>query len=95
MGGVNMSKNSMYNDLVKCKIFNATDVESTKIYENDIVIESEYANVNKKYKIETDNMSNNDIIISLLAKQTLYIKTIKNISVLILILYILGIIVLK
>ena len=43
-----MSKNNMYNDLVKCKIFNAIDTDDTKIYENDIVVESEYDNINKK-----------------------------------------------
>lgn len=90
-----MSKNNMYNDLVKCNIFKSIDIENTKTYENDIIVDSEYSNINKRYKIETDNMTNEEVIISLLAKQTLYIKTIKNITVFILILTLLGIVIIN
>lgn len=76
-----MSKNRMYNDLVKCKIIKATNIEDTKVFENDTVITSEYANDNKKYKLEMDNMTNEEIIIALLAKQTLHLNTIKGILV--------------
>ena len=30
-----MSKINMYRDLVKCKVFNAVDVENTKVYEDE------------------------------------------------------------
>ena len=91
-----MSKNDMYNDLVKCKIFNAIDIEKDdeKVFENDIIVNSEYANVNKKYKIENNNMTNEEVIIALLAKQTLYIKTIKNVIIFIGVLAFLSIIIL-
>ncbi len=74
-----MSKINMYRDLVKCKVFNAIDVENTKVYENDIVIDDESINVNREYKVETDNMTDEEVIIALLAKQNLILKTIKNI----------------
>lgn len=87
-----MSKNSMYNDLVKCNIFNVTDIENTKVYEDDTVINSEYANDTKKYKVETDGMNNEEVIIALLAKQTLYMKMIKNVVVATFVLAVLGVI---
>lgn len=74
-----MSKINMYRDLVKCKVFNAVDVENTKVYENDIVIDDESINVNREFKVETDNMTDEEVIIALLAKQNLILKTIKNI----------------
>lgn len=86
-----MSKTNMYQDLVKAGIFNKTDIENTKIFENDIIIDDESVNINKKYKIETDNMSNEEVIIALLAKQNIQLKTIKNIMVFIAIVVILGI----
>lgn len=85
-----MSKNSMYNDLVKCKIIKATNVEETKVFEYDTVITSEYANDNKKYKVEMDNMTNEEIIIALLAKQTLHLNIIKGILVFVLAMSILS-----
>ena len=80
-----MSKNNMYNDLVEIGVFGKIDTEKTKVFENDIVIESKYANDNKKYKIDTDNMTNEEIIISLLAKQNLQLKRIGNILIVVLI----------
>ena len=80
-----MSKNNMYNDLVENGIFKKIDVEDTKVFENDIVIESKYMNDNKKYKVDTDNMTNDEIIISLLAKQNLQLKKIGNILIVVLI----------
>lgn len=74
-----MSKINMYRDLVKCKVFNAVDVENTKVYENDIVIDDESINVNREFKVVTDNMTDEEVIIALLAKQNLILKTIKNI----------------
>ena len=74
-----MRKEELYNLLVENNVYSKIDVEHTKVFENDIVIED--SNTNKKYKIETNDMSKDDIIIALLAKQTLYIKTIKNIIV--------------
>ena len=76
-----MSKNIMYNDLVKCGIIKAINIEETKVFENDTVIDSEYINDNKKYKIETDNMTNDEMIISLLAKQTLHLNVIKKLMI--------------
>ena len=74
-----MLKNDFYNLLINNNIYSKKDINETKIFENDIVIEDVYFNSNKKFKIETDGMSNEEIIISLLAKQTLYIRTIKNV----------------
>ncbi len=80
-----MSKINMYRDLVKCKVFNAVDVENTKVYENDIVIDDESINVNREFKVETDNMTDEEVIIALLAKQNFknnqeYIKLFRNID---------------
>lgn len=74
-----MSKISMYRDLVKCKVLDIVDTENTKVYENDIVISDENVNVSKEYKVETDNMTDEEIIMALLAKQNLMLNTIKNI----------------
>ena len=79
-----MYKINMYRDLVRLVIFHKTDVENTKVFENDVVIDDEYINLNgaaRKYKVETDNMTNEEIIIALLAKQNLQLKTIKNILI--------------
>lgn len=80
-----MSKNDMYNDLVETGIFDKIDVEKTKVFENDIIIKSKYANDHKKYKVDTDNMTNEEIIISLLAKQNLQLKRISTILIVVLI----------
>lgn len=80
-----MSKNNMYNDLVETGIFEKIDIEKTKVFENDIVINSKYANDHKKYKIDTDSMTNEEIIIALLAKQNLQLKKIGNILIVVLI----------
>lgn len=69
----------MYRDLVKCKVLDIVDTENTKVYENDIVISDENVNVSKEYKVETDNMTDEEIIMALLAKQNLMLNTIKNI----------------
>lgn len=74
-----MSKISMYRDLVKCKVLDIVDTENTKVYENDIVISDKNVNVSKEYKVETDNMTDEEIIMALLAKQNLMLNTIKNI----------------
>lgn len=80
-----MSKNDMYNDLVEIGIFEKIDAEKTKVFENDIIIESKYVNDRKKYKVDTDNMTNEEIIISLLAKQNLQLKKIGSILIIVLI----------
>lgn len=80
-----MSKNDMYNDLVEIGIFEKIDTEKTKVFENDIIIESKYVNDRKKYKVDTDNMTNEEIIISLLAKQNLQLKKIGSILIIVLI----------
>ncbi len=72
-----MKKEELYNLLLDNKIYFKVDEDETKVFENDVVIKDEYSG--KNYKIETNDMSKEDIIIALLAKQTLYIKTIKNI----------------
>ena len=72
-----MKKEELYNLLLDNKIYFKVDEDETKVFENDVVIKDEYSG--KNYKIETNDMSKEDIIIELLAKQTLYIKTIKNI----------------
>ncbi len=88
-----MSKTNMYNDLVKCEVFGRKNIEETKVFENDIIIEDENININRKYKIETDNMTNEEVIISLLAKQTLQLKSLCRIlSVLLFLSIVLGII---
>ena len=74
-----MEKVELFNLLIENNIYSKIDAEKTKVYENDIVIED--CNLNKRFKIETNDLSNDDIIIALLAKQTLYIKTIKNVIV--------------
>lgn len=90
---VNMSKNNMYNDLVENGIFEKIDIEDTRVYENDIVIESKYMNDSKKYKIVTDDLTNEEIIISLIAKQNLYLKKIINILLFSILITIIGIII--
>lgn len=72
-----MKKDELYNLLLDNNIYFKVDEDETKVFENDVVIKDEYSG--KNYKIETNDMSKEDIIIALLAKQTLYIKTIKNI----------------
>lgn len=72
-----MKKEELYNLLLDNNIYFKVDEDETKVFENDVVIKDEYSG--KNYKIETNDMSKEDIIIALLAKQTLYIKTIKNI----------------
>ena len=72
-----MKKEELYNLLLDNKIYFKVDEDETKFFENVVVIKDEYSG--KNYKIETNDMSKEDIIIALLAKQTLYIKTIKNI----------------
>ena len=74
-----MRKEELYYLLVENNVYSKIDVDKTKVFENDIIIED--PSVNKKFKIETNDMSKDDIIIALLAKQTLYIKTIKNVIV--------------
>lgn len=74
-----MKKEELYNLLTENNIYSKIDVDKTKVYENDIVIDD--CNLNKRFKIETNDLSNVDIIIALLAKQTLYIKTLKNVIV--------------
>lgn len=72
-----MKKEELYNLLLENNIYFKVDEDETKIFENDVVIKDAYSG--KNFKIETNDMSKEDIIIALLAKQTLYIKTIKNI----------------
>lgn len=72
-----MTQEELYDLLINNDIYSQIDVENTKVFENDIVIED--VSLNKKFKIETNGMSKADVIIALLAKQTLYIKTIRNI----------------
>ncbi len=72
-----MKKEELYNLLLDNNIYFKVDEDETKVFENDVVIKDEYSG--KNYKIETNDMAKEDIIIALLAKQTLYIKTIKNI----------------
>lgn len=72
-----MKKEELYNLLLENNIFFKVDEDKTKIFENDVIVKDEYSG--KNFKVETNNMSNEDIIIALLAKQTLYIKTIKNV----------------
>lgn len=74
-----MTNEELYKLLIDSGIYTKTDVEETKIFEYDIVIEDH--DTNKKFKVETNNMSRDDIMIALLAKQTLYVKTIRNIIV--------------
>lgn len=74
-----MKQEELYTLLIKNDIYSQIDADLTKVYENDIVINN--ADINKKFKIETDGMTKEDVIIALLAKQTLYIKTIKNIII--------------
>lgn len=74
-----MKQEEFYTLLIKNDIYSQIDANLTKVYKNDVVIN--HAGINKKFKIETDGMTKEDIIIALLAKQTLYIKTIKNIIV--------------
>lgn len=74
-----MKKEDLYVLLLKDKIFSKIDINETEVFESDVVIKDE--NVNKKFKIVTDDMTKEDIIIALLAKQTLYINKIKNIMV--------------
>lgn len=74
-----MRKEELYNLLIQNNIYSKVDAEKTKIFENDIVIEDDF--LSKKFKIEKNGMTNADVIIALLAKQTLYVKTIKNIIV--------------
>lgn len=74
-----MKKEELYNLLTENNIYSKIDVDKTKVYENDIVIDD--CNLNKRFKIETNDLSNVDIIIALLAKQTLYIKILKNVIV--------------
>ncbi|MBD5555227.1 MAG: hypothetical protein HDQ95_07810 [Roseburia sp.] len=74
-----MKKEELYTLLTENNIYSKIDAETTKVFENDILIED--CNLNKRFKIETNDLSNDDIIIALLAKQTLYIKTIKNVIV--------------
>lgn len=76
-----MTKNDYYNLLIDNGIYSKVDVNETKVFEYDIVIEDIY----KRYKVETNDMSKEDIIIALLAKQTLYIKNIRNIIVFVLV----------
>lgn len=73
-----MKQEELYDLLIENNVYSQIDVEYTKVFENDIVIED--ANSNKRFKIETNGMSKEDVIIALLAKQTLFIKTIKNIA---------------
>ena len=74
-----MTNEELYKLLIDSGIYTKTDVEETKIFEYDIVIGDH--DTNKKFKVETNNMSRDDIMIALLAKQTLYVKTIRNIIV--------------
>lgn len=74
-----MKKEDLYVLLLKNKIYSKIDINETKVFEDDVVIKDE--NVNKNFKIVTDDMTKEDIIIALLAKQTLYINKIKNIMV--------------
>lgn len=74
-----MKNEELYKLLIENGIYSKTDVEKTKVYENDIVIED--YDSNKKVKVETNDMTKDDIIIALLAKQTLYVKTIRNVIV--------------
>ena len=83
-----MRQEELYDLLINNNVYSQIDVEYTKVFENDIVIED--VRSNKKYKIETDSMSKEDVIIALLGKQTLYIKTIKNIIMGFTILFIIG-----
>lgn len=76
-----MTKNDYYNLLIDNGIYSKVDVNETKVFEYDIVIEDIY----KRYKVETNDMSKEDVIIALLAKQTLYIKNIRNIIVFVLV----------
>lgn len=72
-----MTQEELYDLLIKNNVYTQIDVEYTKVFENDIVIED--VSSNRKFKIETNDMPKENVIIALLAKQTLYIKTIKNI----------------
>lgn len=87
-----MSKKELYELLIKNNIYSKIDVNNTKLFENDIVINDSNFNSNKQYKVETNNLQTEDVIIALLAKQTLYFKTIKNVICFFCFISILGII---
>lgn len=79
-----MTKSDYYNLLIDNGIYSKIDINETKVFEYDVVIDDVYENSNKKFKVETNAMTKEDIIIALLAKQTLYIKNIRNITVFVL-----------
>lgn len=79
-----MTKSDYYNLLIDNGIYSKIDINETKVFEYDVVIDDVYENSNKKFKVETNDMTKEDIIIALLAKQTLYIKNIRNITVFVL-----------
>lgn len=74
-----MRKEDLYELLIKNNIYSKIDVNNTKLFENDVVINDPNFNSNKQYKVETNDLKTEDVIIALLAKQTLYFKTIKNV----------------
>ena len=79
-----MTKSDYYNLLIDNGIYSKIDINETKVFEYDVVIDDVYDNSNKRFKVETNDMTKEDIIIALLAKQTLYIKNIRNITVFVL-----------
>ena len=80
-----MTKNDYYNLLIDNGIYSNIDINETKVFEYDVVIDDVYNNTNKRFKVETNDMTKEDIIIALLAKQTLYMKNIRNIIVFVLV----------